>query len=88
MCVSLIGPNNTVICVLLPQIPQYLVHGFLSGDKNPISCLMEYSTIAKVSLSFQEVDIEDNSGRDFTDKLVLLNCISLFKPSSTRKLGD
>lgn len=36
------------------KVPPELIQGFLSGDKNPVSALMEYSAMSRLHTTFQE----------------------------------
>lgn len=36
------------------KIPAELIAGFLNGDKNPVSALMEYSAMSRLVTTFQE----------------------------------
>ncbi|XP_067932536.1 double-stranded RNA-specific adenosine deaminase-like [Watersipora subatra] len=36
------------------KVPPELIEGFLSGDKNPVSALMEYSAMSRLATTFQE----------------------------------
>ena len=36
------------------KIPPTLIEGFLNGEKNPVSALMEYSAMSRLATTFQE----------------------------------
>lgn len=36
------------------KVPPELIEGFLNGDKNPVSALMEYSAMSRLHTTFQE----------------------------------
>jgi len=36
------------------KIPPELIQGFIDGEKNPVSALMEYSAMSRLATTFQE----------------------------------
>ncbi|XP_067684217.1 adenosine deaminase domain-containing protein 1-like isoform X2 [Haliotis asinina] len=59
--------------VSLPKVvPKELVEAFLNGTKHPVSALMEYASMLRLTLTFQEVAVEQYS---FTAKFANECCI-------------
>ena len=45
------------ICIYF-QVPPELIEGFLTGTKNPVSALMEYSAMVRLNTTFDETTVE------------------------------